>query len=147
MKRLALAIALLFSLSAGQAQIYQWKDDSGKTIISDKPPVGAVRDERKVDAGTAASNAAPQKSLADRELEFRQRQKEAQENAEKAKKQQAVASNKSEYCDNARRQLQALESGERLGMRDEKGERYYMDDAQRQQETEKTRQAIAQNCR
>jgi hypothetical protein len=156
MKRVLVGIALFLALSAGYAQIYQWKDDSGKTIISDKPPVGAARIERKIDApppsnpaGAAAttSTSATQKSLADRELEFRQRQKEAQESAEKARKQQQAASEMSEYCESARRQLKALESGERLGARDDKGERYFLDDAQRAQETAKTRQLIAQNCR
>jgi hypothetical protein len=146
MKRFLVGVVLLFALSAGNAQIYQWKDDNGKTTISDKPPLGAVHDERKIDA-PPPGNAAAQKSLADRDFEFRQRQKEAQENADKARKQQAAASERSEYCESARRQLKALESGERLAMRDDKGERYFMDDAQRQQEAEKTRQLIAQNCR
>ncbi|MDR3299283.1 MAG: DUF4124 domain-containing protein [Candidatus Accumulibacter sp.] len=140
-----LAAALCAIALPVSAAIYQWKDASGKTIISDKPPPTAgVPLERKIDAD--ADTGARQPSLADRDLEFRKRQQEARENAEKTEKDETAAARRNENCLSARRQLQTLESGARVSLRDEKGERYYMDDAQRGQETTKVRQFLEAEC-
>ncbi len=147
MRRFALLLAALFLAPSAGAQIYQWKDENGKTVISDKPPVGYVRQQKTIDSDTQAQSGQKQKSLADREMEFRKRQKESQESGDKARKEEASASEKRENCDNARRQLQALESGERIALRDDKGERYYMEDAQREQETAKARNFIESSCK
>jgi uncharacterized protein (DUF3084 family) len=86
------------------------------------------------------------KTLADREMAFRKRQKESQEGAEQADKEQRLAAQKKENCENARRSLQLLESGERVAMRDSKGERYYLDEAQRTQAIAKLRQDVQASC-
>ncbi len=144
---IAPTIAALFLTSMANAQIYQWKDESGKTIISDKPPVGAVRQQRKLESETTTSTtAAPQKTAADRDLEFRKRQKDSQEKATKNEKEQSSANEKKQFCESTRRHLQTLESGERIGMRDEKGERYFLEDTQREQEIAKLRQSMQTNC-
>ena len=146
MKRFALlATAGFFAISA-HAQIYQWKDASGKTVISDKPPVGAIQQQKTHDASSRSTSPA-QKSLAEREMEFKQRQKESQDIAEKNRKEEASAAEKQENCNNARRQLQMLESGERIALRDEKGERYFMEDAQREQEIAKARKFLESSCK
>ncbi len=145
MKRLALALAAFSVAMLANAQIYQWKDESGKTIISDKPPVGTNTTAKKIDSATPAA-ASNQKTLADRELDMRKRQKEAQDNSEKAAEEQAASNERAKNCESARRYLQTLESGERIAMRDDKGERYFMEDTQRQQEIASTRQAIESNC-
>lgn len=147
MKRLTLAVAALLVTTAVHAQIYQWKDENGKTVISDKPPAGAARTPRKIDAETPAANAAPQKTTADREMDFRKRQQESQEKAEKEQKEQAAAGQKKDNCERARRYLQSLESGERIALRDGQGERYYMEDAQRQQEISKAQQTVQADCK
>ena len=145
MKRLALALAAFSVAMLAIAQIYQWKDESGKTSISDKPPVGTNTTAEKSDSATPAA-ASNQKTLADRELDMRKRQKEAQDNSEKAAKEQAASNERAKNCESARRYLQTLESGERIAMRDDKGERSFMDDTPRQQDTASTRQATESNC-
>ena len=147
MKRLALTLALLLSATGTLAQIYQWKDESGKTILSDKPPPGQIRPQRQLESQPTTPVTQPQKTVADRDLEFRKRQKESQEGAEKSGKEQAAAAERKEVCDNSRRHLQLLESGERIAMRDDKGERYFLEDAQREQELVKARQAVQTNCK
>lgn len=150
MKRIALtalsALALL-AVASVNAQVYEWKDDKGKTHYSDKPPAAGARAARTIDAASTASGGTPQLSTADRELEYRKRQKDAQDKAELTKKEQAAASEKNEACDAARRHLETLESGERIALRDERGERYYLDDEQRQQETAKARQFLQSTCK
>ncbi len=142
-----LAVTALFAAAGVNAQVYQWTDENGKTIYSDKPPIGAPGQPQKIHTPSPAASSATQKTLADRDLEFRKRQKESQESAEKAKKEQSASAEKQQYCDNTRRRLQALESGERISMHDDKGERYYMDDAQRDKEIAKARQDIGSNCK
>lgn len=146
MKRIAITVAVLMAATAANAEIYQWKDKNGKTIISDKPPTENVTAQRSSSDGSAAGNTTAPKTAADREMEFRKRQKESQENAEKAQKEQAAAAEKEENCASARRYLTTLESGERVALRDEKGERYILDDAQRAQEITKANRAVQVNC-
>lgn len=147
MNRFAPTVAALLVATAANAQIYQWKDESGRTFYSDKPPVGNVRQQQKIESEAPPANASPQKTVADRELEFRKRQKESLESGEKTRKEQAAASDMKENCENARRQLQLLESGERVALRDDKGERYFMEDAQREQEISKARQVVQSSCK
>lgn len=147
MKRLTIAAFGALAVYAAQAQIYQWKGSDGKTTFSDKPPAGPVREQRTIGKGTAAPDTAgAPKSAAERDLEFRKRQLEGKEKAEKALKEQAAAADREENCRRAKQQLAALESGERIAVRDDKGEPHIIDDAQRQQETERTRKIVAESC-
>ena len=147
MKRIAFIIAVLLAATAANADIYKWKDKFGKTVISDKPPTENVVEQKKTSSDPSTAGAATPKTAADRELEFRKRQKESQENAEKAQKEQTASAEKQENCANARRYQTTLESGERVALRDDKGERYFLDDAQRAQEAEKARKAVETSCK
>lgn len=147
MKRIAIAAAMLFATCSAQAQIYQWQDENNKTVISDRPPVGKVRQPRQIAAEAAAPGDDTGKTLADREMEFRKRQKESQEGAAEARKEQHAAAQRHENCERARLSLRVLESGERVSMRDSKGERYYLDDRQREQEIERARNDVQANCK
>ena len=139
-------IAALLVALAANAQVYEWKDDKGKTHYSDKPPVTTAPARKLADPAPGAVASPAQPSTAERELDFRKRQKDAQDKAEKDRQQQTAAKEKTEACEAARRQLELLESGERIVQRDANGERAYLDDAQRQQETEKTRRLIQSAC-
>ena len=147
MKPFAFAVVALLAATAAGAQVYEWKDAQGKTHYSDKPPVGTAQVKKIAAPESSAPSNSAQKTTADRELEFRKRQKDAQENTDKANKEQAANANLKASCDNARRMLETLDSGERIALRDGQGERYYLDDAQRQQDTAKARQFIQANCK
>jgi preprotein translocase subunit SecD len=138
----------IFRRDLANAQIYQWKDESGKTVISDKPPGPApARGARLIQRLQLPRRI--KRRWPDRELDIREkRQKEAQEAAEKAEKEQASASKeRAKNCESARNSLQTLESGEPVVMRDSKGEAYYLEDAQRAQQIARARQAMQNNCR
>ncbi len=141
------ALILAFFATTAAAQIYQWKDASGKTIISDKPPPGHTQQQRKIETNTAApAGASARKSLAEQDLEFRKRQKDAQDRAAKEEKEQKAETEKKEQCANMRRNLQTLESGVRIARYDDSGERSFLGDEQRQEEIAKTRQSMEANC-
>ena len=148
MKRFALATVTLSAAIAAHGQIYQWQDERNKTVISDRPPTGQVRQQRTLEAAApapASSEAA--KTLADRDMEFRKRQKESREAAEKGDADRRASAQRQEGCEAARSALQTLQSGDRVAMHDSKGERYYLDDTQREEEIAKARQAVQANCR
>jgi len=152
---LTLGIAAATTLLPVHAQTYQWKDSNGRTIISDTPQPGAGKAARVIGGSTpsfssekpAEKTAEAPKTTAEKDLEFKKRQQEAREKADKEAKEQKAAADKQENCERARRNLAALESKQPMVMPDEKGERKYMDDSQRQQEMERARQFMAGSCK
>ena len=150
---LSAAFAVTFmALPVEAQQIYKWTDANGKTVVSDKPPPGQLpqqNTETKAQDDSPSEGKADkkEKTWVDRDLEFRQRQMERAEKEEKAKKEAAEAASKKENCENARRRLQTLESGQRIAMLNDKGERYFMEDEQRAQDIKKTRSFIDTECK
>ena len=155
MKRTALVVSCLIASLAAEAQIYQYKDASGRTVYSDQPPPAGTVKGRVVSgenstaapsASSTVSSNSQSKTAADRELEFRKRQKEQQEAAAKSEKEAADKKARKEDCDNARRNLAIMESGERVTTRSDNGERVFLDDSQRAAEADRARKAVAEFC-
>jgi len=157
----ALLFALVFVSTAASlpatAQTYQYKDSSGRTVISDTPPPASVRGAKAIgtspppaigtaQAGDAAKAADAPKTTAEKDMEFRKRQQEAREKADKESKEAAQAVQKRENCERARTHLQALESGRRMILPDGKGGETFLEDAQRGEEIERTQKTIAESC-
>lgn len=158
----AALLALLTALPAA-AQIYSWKDRDGRTVYSDvPPPTGEVKVLRpgRVAAPAAPANgdaapgavtgtatdAAKPKSTAERDLEFRQRRAAEAESQAKADKEAAATAERERFCTQARNQLTALRSGVRIARPNAAGEREFLDDAARAEETSRLQQQIDQNC-
>ena len=160
---LAFAATALNASGSALAETYQWKDSSGRTVISDTPPPASVRGSRAVgtspppsigapatDAAQATGNppsAGAPKTTAEKDMEFRKRQQEAREKADKESKEAAQAAQNRENCERARTHLQALESGRRMILPDGKGGEMFLEDAQRGDEIERTRNTIAESCK
>ena len=161
---LALSSALLICCGSVQAQTYQWKDASGKTIISDTPPPSNVQKKRsvgvqqpKLTTGTPASemdesstekegSPAAQPStpanMAEKDLEFRKRQQEAKEKADKEAKEAAATRARRDNCDRARANYRMLQSDIPVIVGDKD-----MSQKQRQQEMERTRRIMQESCK
>ena len=45
---LAFGIASALALSTAQAEVYQWKDSAGRTMVSDTPPPGVAAKDARV---------------------------------------------------------------------------------------------------
>ena len=161
---LALSSALLICCGLVQAQTYQWKDASGKTIISDTPPPSNVQKKRsvgvqqpKLTTGSPASETdenntekevspAAQPStpatMAEKDLEFRKRQQEAKEKADKEAKEAAATRARRDNCDRARANYRMLQSDIPVVVGDKD-----MSQKQRQQEMERTRRIMQESCK
>ena len=156
MKNTLLLLIGLAVAGAAQAQIKCWTGADGKRACGDAPPPGAKVTTLKLpsapeaapDSKGAAAKDARKGPLtpAEREQEYRKRQAEAQKSAAKGEQERQDAEAKRENCDRSREMLRTIESGQRVQRTDAKGERYYLDDTQREQEAGKARQLVQQNC-
>ena len=145
-------------MAAAQAQVYCWNTKDGKRQCGDTPPPGvkatvlsspgAPAAPAPAGAKDAASKDAKKGPLtpAQQEQEFRKRQLEAQKGREKEEQARQEADAKKDNCERARDALRVLESGQRIARVDKQGERYYMDEAQVEQESERARQAVQKSC-
>jgi len=143
------AVSLLFAATSAFSQIYTWKDESGRTVMSDKPPVGKVTQKRTIatpSPGVESNTPAP-KSFAEKEMEFRKEQQDKQEKAKKANEDQAQAAARKENCENAKRNLQLFQSGERIARRNDQGEKEFLEDDQRAVETAKAQKMVNDWCK
>ena len=159
MRNTLILLLLAFAATAAQAQIKCWTDAGGKRVCGDTPPPGAKVSTVR---GTSPSVPAPAPAgkdgakkdakkggpltPAEQEQEYRKRKEEEQKSAAKAEQERKEKAAKQENCDQAKGSLQMLESGQRIGRTDAKGERYYLDEAQVAQEIAKARQAVQQSC-
>ena len=84
---------------------------------------------------------------AQQELQFRRRMKAAQDAAAKADRERQAAEEKKQNCENAKQTLRTLQSGQRIARVDSKGERYFISDEQRAQDTARARTAVSQWCK
>ena len=147
---MAFIAALLLASGAAHAQIYKCVAATGKTVYSQSPcPQGtksATLGRSAPASSGAAAAPAEQKSAAQLEQEFRKRRLEHERAEKKSGEQAAQAKEKQENCRSARAQLASLDSGMRQMRVNEKGERYYLEGAQVQQEKARARRAIETSC-
>ena len=141
-------LALAALAQTASAQIYRWTDETGRVIVSDTPPpkaktqkIGkAVAEPEPAKEGAEAPSAKPVLSP---DVEKKVRVKEKADKEAEEQRLKAIA----EYCESARDRLAQLQSGERIGLRDKAGERYYMSDQQRAEEISKLTSGMqAQKC-
>lgn len=140
---------------AAHAQLYKWVDKDGRVQYGDYPPPGVKATALKPRAGAAPQPGAAGAqdaskgplTPAEKELEFRRRQKEAQEAAAKQAQEKQLAEAQKQNCENAQQVLRSLEGGERIARTDASGARYFLEDEQRAQETARARKAVADWCK
>jgi hypothetical protein len=149
MKRILLAAALLVLSGAALSQQYKWTEN-GRVRYGDVPPPGVnatrLRPPPPGSAPPAAPGAKGPLTSAEKDAEFRKRQQEAQKEREKQAQSAEAAAAQRENCARAQEYVRTLESGQRISRTDAKGERYFLDDAQRAQELAKAQQAVQQSC-
>ena len=98
-------------------------------------------------AAVATATASAPRS-ADPELEAKRKKAEDEAAAKNKAEQERVAAMKLDNCSRARAQMTTLQSGIRLATTNAKtGEREFMDDKQRSDETRRAQQVIANDCK
>ena len=176
MRRINLFVISLLVAAPAAAEIYQWRDARGQVHYSDAPAAGAdakpmraasrpptprttvgevAGDAEDANAagktapgnGNASAEPAKPKTLAAKEVEFRQRRAEAAEASAKAETERQRAAARERDCGQARNQLAALESGQRMARFNSDGEREVLDDAARAEEAARARTYVESACK
>jgi hypothetical protein len=167
MIRIAVFLFASLSLPSANAQVHKCIDAAGKIIYSQIPcppdtKSGTVT--RRVDRPSAAPGAPPAagstdkaakgdaskkagpKTTADQEQDFRKRQQDQAKAARESSAKSAEAQRKQEDCRTSRERLAQYEIGGRMTRINPQGERYYLEDAQIEQEKARARSDVAQAC-
>lgn len=153
--------ALSFATVAG-AQ-YVWFAENGTKQYSDIPPPASVPKNRIVKEPGKASRSPSQTvpalpeiatsgiglakdkapmTVAEKNAAFQKRKMEQAEKEKKTADEAKLASDKAKNCDQAHAYHRTLQSGTRLARTDKNGERYFLNDAQRAQETQEAKRML-----
>ena len=151
MNKLLILVASFLVAGAAAAQQYKWVDKDGKVRYGDVPPPGVNATRLKgPSSGSSPAPAAAAKPDSEKALTpeqaFRKRQDEAEKGRETQAKAEQDAQAKRENCTRAQEAVRVLESGQRVSRMDSKGERYFLEDAEIQQELARARQSAQQWC-
>lgn len=161
---IVLSLAALGAAGA-HAQVHKCIDKNGKVIYSQDPcpantksgtvtrrvdgpasaPAAASGAAEKAAKGDAAKKSAP-RTAADLEQDFRKRQQDQAKDAKEAADKAAELQRKQDNCNTARQRLANFEIGGRITRVNPQGERYYLEDAQIEQEKARARAEVTQYC-
>jgi len=150
-------LPLLFLLAAApaHAQVFKWVDASGKVHYSDQPPPSSATGPKKLNVPSQPTPPAEQqgnkasagKSISEKEMEFRKRRVEGEEAKAKQGKAEADAKLSQQNCAQARGNLRSLQEGRRITKYNDAGERVYLDDDVRSQETARAQKDVETWCK
>ncbi|MFT5531866.1 MAG: hypothetical protein ACI8WM_003638 [Burkholderiaceae bacterium] len=159
LKSLAIITTLLLS-STASAQ-YVWLDAKGAKQFSDRPPPASVarKDilkepatvlrtqlEEAAAASPVTTSVEAQLTTAERNADFRKRRMEQADKDKIAANEKADAADKTANCARARAYQRSLEDGMRISSTTKSGERYIMNDEQREVEIRNVRKMVS-DCR
>ena len=149
MKRHLVTVLLLFLALNAQAGLNKWVDADGKVHYSDTPPPDVTAETVHDFNGKGQADAAPgytQKSLAEREADWKKSKQEKEDAAKKQAEKDKQAEARKSNCAAARENVRILEDSPRISTIDENGQRTFMDDAARSQKLEEARKVISESC-
>jgi hypothetical protein len=131
------------------AQVNKCLDASGKVVgYGSECPAGTRSEQTNIKNAPAPAAAGSQKSVAERDADFRKRQMEKQEAAAKADQKGAEAAQRKSACENSRSYLKQLQDRQRITKTDPKtGERIFLADAEYPKEIAAAERSVAQNCK
>lgn len=98
-------------------------------------------------APASATSAKPGAAPADAELERRRKAEEAEKSAKSKAEEERRKATQADNCARARGAIATFESGQRISRVNEKGEREFLDDRQRNDELRRAREVAGSECR
>jgi hypothetical protein len=142
--RLPLTLAVLVAAASAHAQVYRWVDEQGKVHYGERAPSGAKASQvaDKLATPPGAPKPPPDPSQQERDFQRRQIERGQREAAE-----QKTATQAKERCDRERQRLAGLRNARRVASGvDEKGERRYLSDGERNEAIANQEGAVARAC-
>ena len=149
----AIAFLILLTPVAAQGQLLKCIGKDGGIEYATQCPPGTQEQQTGIKStreGPSSSGAAspPQKSIAEREAEFRKRQMEAQDARQKDEKKTAEDQERRAACEQAQTYLKSLQAGNRIARVDPKTyERVFLEDPDRPAEIARAQRAVDSNCK
>lgn len=148
MRNTVVALALAALPLATHAQIMKCVGAGGRVEFAASCPPGTKAENTGIRNAPAAAPANQQKTLAERDAEFRKRQADQQEAAKKAEEKTQEAADRRQNCETAQSYLRSLQAGNRIGRTDPKtGERVFLEDNERAAEIARAQRAADTNCK
>jgi hypothetical protein len=146
--RLAILATLLVVPVVATAQVYTWKDASGKVHYADQPPADRKVDARTLRPSLSDSDDVPvaAKAAAEKKDAAAKQAKESGEKAAQAEQERADDAIRQENCNRARQNLAGIESGQIRYRVTGGGEREALDGDARDSELAGARRAVEINC-
>ena len=151
MLRIIFTVLLFVFSIVANGELYKWVDNNGKTQYTDQPPpAGAAITEKELEIKLAPVQPADDKAkkagknLSERELDFKKRLAEKEQ--EEAKQQKEIKESK-EKCAQARSKLKLYQEAPKLTVSDGKGGTVRADDAARQKGIKEAQKEIKSYCR
>jgi len=142
MIRSVLLALLLLPLAAAAQTMYKWVDEKGVTHFSESPPPDGKA--AKVEVKPTAPETPRSDDWRQRDLESRQRRAaKGTGDSEVQKRDQQMRGTR---CSTARRELDGLKNARRVYKIDAKGERVYVEDAERPALIERWEQEARKYC-
>jgi len=135
-------VALCLCTAPAFGQIYRWVDEKGVTHYGAEPPRGANAREIEDKLATPPGPGVRSEDWQRRDREFRQRQIQAGEAQAKEKED---AARRREMCNEQRDLLARLKQSRTYTLND-KGERVFEDETQRQETIARQEKIVAQLC-
>ena len=149
----AIAFLVLLVPFAAHGQMLKCTGKDGRVEYTTECPPGTQEQQMGIKStreGPSSSGAASpqQKSMAEREADFRKRQMEGAEAQKKEEAKAAELAQNRENCERARIYLKSLQEGQRISQVDPKtGERVFVEDYARPAEIAKAQQAADSWCK
>jgi hypothetical protein len=149
----AIAMLALLAPIAAYGQLLKCIGPDGRVEYATECAPGAKEVQTGIQAtreGPSSSGAASpqQKSIAEREAEFRKRQMEGAEAQKKEAAKATELAQDRENCERARIYLRSLQEGHRISQIDPRtGERVFLEDSARAGEIARAQSAVDSNCK
>ena len=148
-----IAFLVLLVPCAAHGQLLKCTGKDGRVEYATECPPGTQEQQTGIKStreGPSSSGAASpqQKSVAEREADFRKRQMEAQDARQKDEKKTAEDRELRAACEQAQTYLKSLQVGNRIARIDPKtGERVFLEDPDRPAEVARAQRAVDSNCK
>ena len=142
----AVLLSLILLPLAAAAQMYKWVDEKGVTHYSESPPPDGKGAKVELKASGPATPAPPidwkQKELDARQQRIQKEQRDENQNASEANA-KAVRTNR---CLQAQRELNIVQMARPIYQMNEKGEKVYLEDKDRQREIDAWKENVRKYC-
>jgi hypothetical protein len=140
----SLCLSLLV-LPALAQQMYKWVDEKGVTHYSETPPPDGTKGAAKIEVKTPTPDRPANDNWRERERQSReQRAKQGVADEQERKKEE---SQRDSNCRRAQRQADVMSRPTGVYRLNDKGERVFLEDKERDAKLEEARQEIARYCR